>query len=179
MPAPVSGTEQRESPMKSSLRTAAALLMVSFATATPHQARPQPAVVECNGSDVTLEVQQFIEDSPDDLSFLQFTAGECVINQTVKICNKSGLRIEGAGRGSTVLVWAPTVLADKGPMFSIQNSAAVQFAHFGVCIGPAPYPYYSLDSAFDLYNSCHDCSIVQDDDVGTVVDHCSPATEGY
>jgi len=159
------------------------LLPLTLLLASPTTAASQilPYVLECNGSDVTTELQEFIEDSVTGPSYLQFTPGECVISETVKICNKEGIRIEGAGRGSTVLVWQPVPelgeVADTGPMFSIQNSAFLDFSHFGIRIAEVEFGTVTLNSAFDLYNNCVGCEV---EIKGLMVERCSPyGPDGY
>ena len=151
--------------------------------ATPLCAFGQEVVV-CDGSDVTDQVRRFIEATPpatseafsflngrEGGSYLLFTEGECVISDPLKICNKRGLRIEGSGRGKTVLVWEPSVstLYPEGPLFWLQNSAGIHFAHFSVCIGGPGGVVTTLESAIDMYNACYDCEVRSG---GKTYEHC-------
>ena len=147
--------------MHPTMRISVLLLTASIVRATPGQcfSTNDYHVIECQNNDITEELQVFIENTPRGAGYAQLTAGECTIRSTIKICNKEGIRIEGAGRGATILTWNPDDHTERGPMFSLQNSKSVEFAHLSVCTESQDNVTSTLVSAFDLYNACHDCVV--------------------
>ena len=123
-----------------------------------------PTVIQCrvdatdaaSSDDVTLQVENalYLDDDP----YLLFTAGGCKISNTIKLTNLEGLRIEGEGWDRTTLYWEGPAGV---PMFSVQNSSGVSFAHFRVCVSNTSNLVihqigYELESVFDVYNACFD-----------------------
>ena len=125
-------------------------ILASVASLASTASAQIPVVIQCDGSDVHSTLQTAA--NADDDTYILLTAGECWIDQTVRITNREGVRIEGEGWNRTVLVWH----GDGGsPMFSVQNSSGVSFAHFGTSnLDNNGGPTYHLESAFDVYNAC-------------------------
>jgi len=118
------------------------------------------------GTNVTQDLQQAL--NQPDLSYIQLSPGICLVDDTLKITNRSGLRFEGAGRGATRLAWYG---GQAETMFSVQNTAYSTFAHFTACVWSG-----SLESVFDVYNACHDGEIMEiqsGDGLVSVVDSCT------
>jgi hypothetical protein len=101
-------------------------------------------LIECNGADDDEDIQQHISDP--NISYIQL-AGECVVDETIYITNTRGIRLEGKGRGATILRWDGD---DAEAMFSIQNSADLSFGYFSACVFNG-----HLESIIDMYNACH------------------------
>ena len=124
------------------------LLTVTF---SPAARAGIPYVIECDDNDIAAVLQDILLLWPDD-TYMVLTAGTCLVSDTIEVTNQEGLRIEGEGRNRTVLEWT----GDEGvPMFSIQNSSGVEFSNFGICVSGDEVGR-TLESAFDLYNACHD-----------------------
>ena len=121
----------------------------------PVASAQQPFVIECSGNDVHGDLQAAANAAAN--TYILLTSGPCLISETVKITNREGVRIEGEGWNRTVLVWQGDGVS---PMFSVQNSSGVSFAHFGVSVwdaeGDVAGEGHALVSAFDVYNACHD-----------------------
>ena len=130
-----------------------ALLAILASLASSASAQ-EPYVIPCDGSDVHSRLQAAANSAAD--TYILLTAGACLITETVLITNREGVRIEGEGWNRTVLVWQG-VDGDEGPMFSVQNSSGISFAHFGTSNAPDEGEQtYDLVSAFDVYNACFD-----------------------
>lgn len=155
------------------------LLATILLATSPWEAKAQFAhIIQCSGN-ITTDLQTAIDGSPSGDYFVQISDGSCQISSTVKVCNKEGLRIEGASRGRTVLQWTPDALASgEDPMFSLQNSNGIAFSNFSVCIGGDDPNMVTLNSAFDMYNACFDCTTEM---LGQPYDQCDPSDQdvGY
>ena len=141
---------------------------------SPARASDDPYIVACDGTDIADTLQEAIYDRVHPYILLtNSNGGDCMISKTIKIANRTGLRIEGGGRNKTILRWNST----GGPMFLLLNSSGISFAHFGVKTdrGDAGNAGTELVSAFDMYNSCFDGLI----DTGQVQeDLCSGYSPG-
>ncbi len=103
-----------------------------------------PYLLECDGADDDESIQQKILDP--DISYI-LIEGDCSIDETIYITNTRGIRLEGKGRGATILRWDGD---DAEAMFSIQNSADLSFGYFSACVFNG-----HLESIIDMYNACH------------------------